>query len=457
MRTKVAAPEPASHVTVALWVYTAVLLLVGASTMFLYWHRGRPYEIRPFYARDNRFGDLTPFFAKTAHLYHASAALGSSDPRLPYPAPAYFVYKAILHLFPGYGPYTYIAFLIGAVLVFATMAVLACRGRRWTRLSAATAIVATAAFGVPLWYAADVGNIEGVVWAIAAAGLCFLLRGKYAAAAVPIGVALAIKPFPILLLLLLAARHRYKEAALGLLTAGALVLTALTVMGPNPLKAYRDLNATSVYVNDYIANFRPFEEERMHHSLLDGMKSAVLIRETGGIRPRKAEGVLKKLSTQPGGVPVIRTLVRIYPLVAITGLGLMVAVFYEMPMLNQLIAAGVAITLFPPQGNEYTLLSLYVPFGAFVVFLTRDVAAGRVSLGYRSMLALAVLFGLLFAPSTLLMIYAGDAQLLLLIALLVVAARTPMPSTYFGDPAGERSSKEQAELRSEAMDSASFA
>ncbi|MGA2896325.1 MAG: hypothetical protein ABSE27_01850 [Acidobacteriaceae bacterium] len=50
------------------------------------------------------------------------------------------------------------------------------------------------------------------------------------------------------------------------------------------------------------------------------------------------------------------------------------------------------------------------------------------------MLALAVIYALLFSPLTFLMIYAGDAKLLLLLALLFVAARSPMPCTYFGDP-----------------------
>jgi hypothetical protein len=68
------------------------------------------------------------------------------------------------------------------------------------------------------------------------------------------------------------------------------------------------------------------------------------------------------------------------------------------------------------------------------VYLTREVAIGKAIFPYSSMLALAVIYALLFSPLTFLMIYAGDAKLLLLLALLFVAARSPMPCTYFGDP-----------------------
>jgi hypothetical protein len=91
----------------------------------------------------------------------------------------------------------------------------------------------------------------------------------------------------------------------------------------------------------------------------------------------------------------------------------------------------VAIAIFPPVAADYTLLHLYLPFGALVVFLTREVATGKVAFSYHSMLALAVIYALLFSPLTFLMLYAGDAKLLLLLALLFVAARSPMRSEYF--------------------------
>jgi hypothetical protein len=225
-------------------------------------------------------------------------------------------------------------------------------------------------------------------------------------------------------------------------TAGLVVIAALTTLGPNPWKVYQDLKPNeSYYLDNYVGNLMPVGEARFCHSLLDGMKSAALTIEQshslkyrmGGFRPYKAIGDVPILRAEPGGWHVIRTLVRIYPFVAIAGLGLLFAVFYKMPILNQLTALAVAITIVPPVAADYTLLHLYLPFGALVVFLTREVATGKVAFSYHSMLALAVIYALLFSPLTFLMLYAGDAKLLLLLALLVVAARSPMRSEYFGD------------------------
>jgi hypothetical protein len=305
--------------------------------------------------------------------------------------------------------------------------------------------------GYPLWFTADRGNIEGVVWALTAAGLCLFLRRRVLAAAVLIGIAASIKPFPILLLLLLLRHRKYKEAALGLITAVLLVIGSLTALGPTPWKAYQDLKPGVVlYASDYILNLKPVGEMRFNHSLLDGMKSAAVTVEMGGIYPVKALVEVTELRTEPGGWHTVRPLVRIYPFVAIAGLGLLFAVFYRMPLLNQVTALAVAVTLFPPVSGEYTLLNLYVPFGALLVFLTREVATGKTTFSYASMLAFAVIYALLFSPLTFLMLYAGDAKLLLLLALLVVAARSPMHSEYFGDPANQDATRANPQPRQSA-------
>ena len=160
------------------------------------------------------------------------------------------------------------------------------RASRAVRLSVAAAIVTTAVLGYPMWFIADRGNIEGVVWALSAAGLCFLLRAKYRTAAVLIGLAACVKPFSILFLLLLLCRRKYKEVALSLVTMVLVTLAALTALGPNPWKAYQELKpGEQLYLGMYVFDMAPVEEERFDHSLLDGMKSAALTVEMGGIHP----------------------------------------------------------------------------------------------------------------------------------------------------------------------------
>jgi hypothetical protein len=436
LRREIVAGNAASQVRVALWVYALLVALVTWASWSIY-NRSGDEMTRPLFGKSDQFHDLTNYVGKTRHLYHGSAALGRGFPVFNYPPPGAFVFKVLLHTFPGHPIRPYLVFFAICILGFALVAWRAGRASRAVRLSFAAAIGTTAILGYPMWFTADRGNIECVVWALAAAGLCFLLRARYRTAAVLIGLAASIKPFSILFLLLLLGRRKYKAAALGVATAGLVVFAALTILGPNPWKVYRDLKPNeSYYLDNYVGNLMQNGEAQFCHSLLDGMKSAALTVEMGGVHPVKALVEVPILSAEPGGWHVVHTLVRIYPFVAIAGLGLLFAVFYRMPMLNQLTALGVAVTLFPPVAADYSLLHLYLPFGALLVFLTREVATGKVAFSYHSMLALAVIYALLFSPLTFLMLYAGDAKLLLLLALLVVAARSPMRSAYFDAPPG---------------------
>lgn len=419
-----------SQINWALWIYSLLTMAVTIGTTAYYLHN-RKWYIRPLFARDDRYRDLTNYFDKTKHLYHAATQLGSGLPIFTYPAPAAFVYKALLHSVPSHPVAPFLAFLLICILGFSFVAWRAVLGSPVT-LSATAAIVTTMVFGFPLLFDADRGNIEGVAWALAAAGLCFVLRARYGIAAVLIGLGVSIKPFSILFLLLLLRRRKYKETVLGVATTGCVVLAALVALGPNPLKAYHALRpGVSLYVERYVRAVAPPDEARFDHSLLDGFKSAAVAAEMRGIHPYKVLDREWYLITRPGGFRAARGLARIYPLIAAIGLGFVIWVFYDKPLLNQLTALAISVTLFPPSAGEYTLLHLYVPFGALLIFLARDVATGRASFAFRPMIALAVIYALLFAPLTLLMIYASDAKLLLLLALLVITARTPMRSAYF--------------------------
>lgn len=444
--------KAASQINRALWVYALLVVLVTAASWIVYWHRV-DFLTRPLFAKDDQFSDLTSYAGKVAHLHGGAATLGNLElPIYGYVVPTdAYVDKILIYSFPGHAVRTFLVFLAICILGFALVTWRSVRSNRSVRLSATAAIAITAVLGYPLWFTADRGNIEGVVWALTAAGLCLFLRRRVLGAAILIGIAASIKPFPILLLLLLLRHRKYKEAALGLATAVLLVIASLTALGPTPWKAYQDLKpGSSYYMQHYVMNLLPAEDERFLHSMLDGMKSAALSVETGGIRPHKAIGEIEKLRDIPGEWQVIHTLVHIYVFIAMVGLGLLFAVFYKMPTLNQVTALCVAASLIPPSSGDYTLLQLYLPFGAFLVFLTREVAIGKTTFPYSSMLSLAVIYALLFSPLTFLMIYAGDAKLLLLLALLFVAARSPMPSAYFGDPANQDATRANPQPRQSA-------
>lgn len=422
----------AARVRLALWLYAFVTLLVSAGTTAFYMHT-REWYFRPLFAKDDRFRDLTNYTEKTAHLLGGATALGFGPPTFNYPAPAAFVLKFLLHAIPGHPIRPFLMLLMICVLGLGLAALLAVRGSA-VKYSAAAAIGVTVLFGYPLWFDADRGNIEGVAWAVASAGLCFFLMGKYRPAAVLIGLASCVKPFPVLFLLLLVVRKRYRDAAIGALTAGLVVFASFLALGPNPVKAYAGLKpGVARYVDIYVEKLAPPDEARFEHSILDGLKSAVVVIHMRGLRPHLELSEIWALRDRPGRASkVVRRLSKIYPAIAASGLAFLLYVFYRKPLLNQMTALAVAITLFSPSSGDYTLLHLYVPFGATVIFLATDVASGETGFSYSAMLALAVIYALIFSPLTLMMIYAGDGKLILLIALVVVAARFPMRSTHLG-------------------------
>jgi hypothetical protein len=433
----------ATRVAAVLWLYSLLVVLSTALNWAIYLllrSPGRAFDFRPLFPKLYRFGDLTDYINKMAHLWHGAERLGSGFPVYNYPPVAALVYKLLLYSVPGHPVAPYMTFLVICTLALGLVAWLAVRqASLGLRIAAGAAILTTAVLGYPLWIVADRGNVEGVAWALAAAGLCFLLRARYGAAAVLIGLAAAVKPFPILFLLLLVSRRKYKEAMLGAATFGVAVLGALIFLGPNPWKAYQDLKpGVAIYTERYITNLAPVEEARFEHSLLDGMKSAALTVKMRGIHPNDAIMTVDMLRQPAGGWRQARALAHLYPYVICVGLALLFVVFRKQPLLNQLTALGAAVTLFPPSAADYTLLHLYVPFGALLVFLVREVATGKATMRRGSLVAFATVYALLFSPGSLLRIYAGDEKLLLLLALLVITARTPMRSAYFGDGADGR-------------------
>src|SRR5207302_11130076 len=96
-----------------------------------------------------------------------------------------------------------------------------------------------------------------------------------------------------------------------------------------------------------------------------------------------------------------------------------------------MILLAVTATLLPPVSAEYTLVHLYVPFGAFLLFLTIDAAAVHVEIKRSAVFTILILFALLFSPLTFFRMFSGYAKTCLLIAMLIVVSRNPMPSSIF--------------------------
>jgi hypothetical protein len=62
-------------VTVALLVYTVLMLSVSRVSWIVYRHNHR-FDERPLFTKADRFRDLTNYVGKTAHLLGGAATLG---------------------------------------------------------------------------------------------------------------------------------------------------------------------------------------------------------------------------------------------------------------------------------------------------------------------------------------------------------------------------------------------
>jgi hypothetical protein len=391
-------------------MYALLLASLTSVAWGIYLAQGRPELERPLFESADRFRDMLNYTNKIDHLGDGAAALGRGFPVYNYLAPAAYLYAFFLRGFRG-DP-------ICAFLVTLGLGLLGGSAVLWwagsddskTNWGLAAAILSTAILGSPMMFAADRGNLEGVVQLILGAGLILFAKQRYYGSAVFIGLAASLKPFPAIFLLLLLTNRRYREFATGIAVAVASVLLALTALGPTPIAAYRGLRpGMETYYYVYVANILPPEQTRFGHSITDALKS---VANNWAAASTHNMHLLLTLATLLDALVFAFVLLRIF----------------KMPALNRMIMLGVAVTLFPPVAAEYTLLALYVPFGVFVIFLVKDVATGRVYFERRHILILLILFALLFSPMTFLGRDAGVAKTLMLLCLLVCAGSLPMPS-----------------------------
>lgn len=412
----------------ALWGYSAVLSGTTLVSWTRYWLKGRE-DTRPLFGQADRYHDLTNYAGKIANLHAGAKALATGLPVFNYPAPAAYVYDFFLGGFGGHALRAFLIVLGMCVLVLTGVAFRAA-GREGRRLSGFwAAVLTTAVLGLPLWWTADRANLEGVVWALAAGGVCAFLGRRYGWSAVLVGAAGSIKPFPLLFLGLLIAHRRYKEAAAGCGVAAGLILIALVCLGGNPVRTYGEMKpGVNEYLADYVRSVRPSLEERVYHSLLDGAKMVMVVREAHSVAPLQVEATDERLSAIEGGWTKLRRADTVYvPCVVVLVLAL-VPVFWSKPVLNQVTALSVLVALIPLAAAEYTLLHVYVAAGAFFVFLAREVSRGTASVSRRGAWGVLGCYGLLLAPLSFLKIYQGFAQMILLVVLLALAAAVPMHS-----------------------------
>ena len=429
---KVSAAE-SSRRTVERAIRLYLLVFAGITCFtWVFWLCGlRDLNHFPLGDLSQRFGDLIRFSGKDqigrpAQMLDMEGLRGSLFPRNYTPFAA-VVYVLLLQWCAPYSLLVMLAIELGAVLAMCWLLWRRVRGLEACRWYVWPAIFATALCGWGTLQVVMRGNIEGLVWIGVCSGAVLYARRNYAASATGFAMACCLKPQPVLWLALMALHRKYREAAFGLLVITLVTLVSLFLINPNPVRAWHIVYQDSSFFVNYIVSFRPMDEMKGDHSLLQSIKTiARIVRYRGMDFPW-----IEYMRTQPNN-PLAWKLYRVgLPLSVIIG-ALAALKVWKMPMLNQIFALAAATTVLPMMAADYTLIVLLIPMGFFLVFLLEDVARGRVSMSLGAMLWFLLPCAWAMATEPLGVLH-GVLKCAAVLTLLGASVMVPLPTTLFGD------------------------
>lgn len=380
---------------------------------------------------DERFSDFTDIAERLEHFGESDMLSRTDiDSRFPYPPPGVYAYLLFMRLFGdpivGYTAVVLLAIAISAVMFY----------RKLTKLGSGTlltaALIATVVFtSYPFAFLLDRGNLEGVLWILILAGVWAYARNKPLAAAVLLGLAASFKIFPALLFTLFLARRDYRNFVVAIASAVLFFCLALAGFGSNFQQTLHDFSVNAVFLRtEYIIKLRP-AESGFDHSLFSLVKQvlAVWLPNSSSVA-----AVADKLTT-PYAALVLTSVFLLY--------------FFRMrrlPILNQFMAYIVLSVLLPYVSNDYTLVHLYIAWGAFIIFLVANAGRHGATLSTVTTALILSSFAILFTPQTYFIVganhgFGGLFKTAALLVLLFAVLREPMPSSLFNDLPGTSTKK----------------
>jgi len=390
----------------ALTIYCAVL----AGLTLLAW-AFFPWKW-PLFDPQLRFSDFTENYER---LWLLAQGTWGGPVMFVYPAPALAVFAFFIRVFSQ--PVT--AFLIFSAAVYLAAATLLRRAigpQRELSTIVPITIAITLLCAYPAVFQMDRGNIEIVSFLFLLGGVTCFIRQQYWAAAILFGLAGSIKPFPLLFVYLLLTKRLYKQVLL----AGAIFLfanlLALAWIGPTVLDAYHSLAADKqIFFQNFLLKYHP-NAIHFDHSLFSCLKQAIRL-------------LLGWTSEEAMAARLTLAYLIYVPLAGIFA-ALCLWLFRNKPVLNQLFAVTVIVLVVPPLSYDYTLIELYIVWGAFVIHLLNDSPFARP-------LIFLIPFAILMTPHPFLRFgmvgCGGQVNALLLLFLLAVAYKIDLPSSLFGE------------------------
>ncbi len=339
-------------------------------------HHGLPVDI---YTRLPLF-DLVGYVQKMPNV-HQSSFFNDNWPYV-YPAPCVIVFKffslfkflPIRHAVVG-SILIYLALVLAGLLFLRHRLALALQHRGILPAHARLFSWGTLLLSWPILYAVHQGNIEALLWMLAAIGIWLYRQGQWWACALTIGVAGSFKIYPLVFLLLLFPVKQWRAVAGGVLAFVAVTAGSLLYIGPTFIVALKRVRAGIALFNSVglslpgiVPDSKPFD-----HSL-DGLLHRVL-------------------STSPAALAL---LIRWYmSVVTLLFLLLFFGRIRKLPVVNQVLFLALSAVTLPSISFDYTLQLLYVPFAWILLDGIAGEVAGRTP---QWLLPTIVCFALLFSP-----------------------------------------------------------
>jgi hypothetical protein len=393
--------------------FTLIAVIAGWIQKDIF-HRSELYWY-PFISAKFRFNDFT-IFQEPFKLFHQRAFFESPDFVFAYPAPAAFVYQS----FFSFGDYATAVFLTFCVLVVLSACVLLGRAMHRRSLGVLQAVIflgISLMLAYPFWYLLDRANIEIVNWLLVALGVTAYWEKKWYLAATMIGVAMSLKIFPFVFLALLISERKYLATAWGVFVGALSTVTSTWFIGPSYQIASKGIAGGLAYFRlHYVLEIHNLEIG-FDHSIFAIIKEAL------------HAYLQKHLSATCIQEQYFPSWLNGYMLVAaILGLVVYFGKIRHLPRPNQILALTIASILLPPVSYEYTLMYLYIPWAALVLFAISSTDARKVPGLIFSFACLAFLL----TPETYISFrglpIAGQLKALVLMTLFVVSVTCPFRS-----------------------------
>ena len=375
----------------------------------------------------DQFTDFIDLSVRVAHFGEPNM-LSRTDITVPYPYPISSVYVYLL--------FNHLPRPLAAFLIFVLLSFFIATWQFSVRVKQLApghlpqiALWSTFLLGFPLLFLLDRANLEGLIWVLILLGIVAYTRNRMLASAILWSMAASMKIFPGLLFVLFVARRKYGMFVIAIVSTAVLSVLALAGVGPSVRQAALDSAKGAPFViNNYIL---ARTDPQFDHSLFQAIKQVI-------------HGYRYTARNDPApDRPAFQRALRIYNI--LIPLGAVVLYWFRlrrMPLLNQFMAYLLLCVLLPYVSGDYTLVHVYLVWGAFLLFLFSDVATARVKIPAAAIYTVLFSCAVIFVPLTYLEIshtaghrfsFGGQVKTVFLLLVLGTVLKVPMPSSLFGD------------------------